>query len=83
MITPAQRRLRAQIAAFSLHAQGKTTTSAARAAFLTGFERQVDPKGILSPEERIRRATAARKAYFCRLALKRHRSACQRGGDAA
>lgn len=34
------------------------------------FEREVDPEGRLSVEERQRRATAARKAYFTRLALR-------------
>jgi hypothetical protein len=34
------------------------------------FERQVDPDGVLSPEERARRAGHARKAYFTRLALR-------------
>jgi hypothetical protein len=41
-----------------------------RAAFDRRFEREVDPDGVLSPEERTRRAAAARKAYFARLALK-------------
>ena len=36
---------------------------------LDRFEREVDPDGVLSPEERARRAGHARKAYFTRLAL--------------
>jgi hypothetical protein len=34
------------------------------------FERQVDPDGELSLQERARRAEHARKAYFTALALK-------------
>jgi hypothetical protein len=45
-------------------------TAAGRRAFLARFEREVDPEGILSLTERVRRATAARKLYFTRLALK-------------
>jgi hypothetical protein len=41
-MTPAQRKLRAKIAAHSKHAQGKTDTSAARAAFLAKFETEDD-----------------------------------------
>lgn len=45
-------------------------TAPARRAMLDRFERQVDPDGVLSPEERERRAGHARKAYFARLALR-------------
>jgi len=68
-LTPEQRRIRARIGAFALHAQGGTSTKAGTAAFLSRFEREVDPDGRLAPEERARRATLARKAYFARLAL--------------
>lgn len=44
-------------------------TSAARQTFLRKFEQQVDPDGVLPPEERARRAEAARRAHFARLAL--------------
>jgi len=68
----ADRRLAAQIGAASLHAQydSRYLTGAARKAFLDRFEREVDPLGQLSPEERARRAGHARKAYFLQLALK-------------
>ncbi len=39
-------------------------------ARLACFERQVDPDGVLPPDERARRARHARKAYFARLALR-------------
>jgi hypothetical protein len=48
----------------------RATTEPARRAFLSpGFEREVDPEGILPEAERLRRAAYARKAYFTRLAL--------------
>jgi hypothetical protein len=43
-------------------------TSRAREAFLTTFEKQVDPDGTLPPEERRRRAEHALKAHMTRLA---------------
>jgi hypothetical protein len=61
--------LRGRIGAFSLHAAGKTTTVAARAAFMAKFEQQVDPDGLLDPDERARRAAFARRKYFAQLAL--------------
>lgn len=45
-------------------------TANGRKAFLERFEREVDPDGVLTPEERTQRAIWARKAYFRRLALK-------------
>jgi hypothetical protein len=70
-LSPAERSLRARLAAHSMHARHdpQETTTAARAAFLARFEAEVDPDGILSPEERRRRAEHARRAYFTRLAL--------------
>jgi hypothetical protein len=69
-VTPDERTLRARIAAHRQHAQGKTNTAPARAAFLDRFEREVDPDGTLPPDERARRAEHARKAYFLDLARK-------------
>lgn len=69
-MTPTERTLRARIAADSLHARGGTNTGPARAAFLSKFETEVDPNGQLPPEERARRAKAARSAHFSRMALK-------------
>jgi hypothetical protein len=51
--------------------EGGTAVSApARAAFLKKFDDAVDPDRLLSLEERARRAKAARRAYFSRLAAK-------------
>lgn len=70
-MTPAQRSLRARIAAHSKWAQQDPVvgTAAARRAFNDRFERQVDPEGVLGEDERHRRAENARKAYFAQLAL--------------
>jgi hypothetical protein len=71
-VNPAERVLRARLAAYTLHSKydARETTAAARAAFMDRFEREVDPDRQLSVEERQRRAAAARKAYFTRLALR-------------
>jgi hypothetical protein len=37
---------------------------------MSRFESEVDPDGVLTDVERIRRAEQAKKAYFTRLALK-------------
>ncbi len=65
-------RNRARLGAFAQHAAYDTreTTRAAREAFSRRFEREVDPEGVLSPAERARRAEAAKRAYFQRLALR-------------
>jgi len=68
----AERVLRARIAAHALHAglsDPVAHTLAARTAFLSRFEREVDPDGVLEPQERARRAEHAKKAYFLKLAL--------------
>lgn len=66
-----QRVMRARLGAYAMHAKRdpRETTRAGRSAFLARFEREVDPDGVLSEEERSRRAMAARRAYFVRLAL--------------
>jgi hypothetical protein len=66
-----ERVLRARVAAHIMHAthDARQTTANGRAAFLARFEREVDPEGVLDPQERARRAEHARRAYFTRLAL--------------
>jgi hypothetical protein len=70
-LSPAERSLRARLAAHSMHARhdARETTAKARATFLARFEREVDPDGTLPPQERARRAEHARSAYFARLSL--------------
>ena len=62
--------MRARMAAYMLHARydPRETTKAARRAFNQRFLDQVDPDGRLPDAERRRRAEAARRAYFTRLA---------------
>ncbi len=71
--TPNERALHARLAAHALHsrlADPSAHTAPARRAFLDRFEREVDPDGVLSPTERVRRAEHAKKSYFLKLALK-------------
>jgi hypothetical protein len=68
----ARRALQARMAAHALHARVEdpaSHTAPARKVFLSRFEREVDPEGVLEPQERARRAEHAKKAYFTRLAL--------------
>jgi hypothetical protein len=61
-----------RLGAYSLHSKydSRELTSAARVEFLSRFEREVDPEGLLPEAERNRRAEFARKAYFTKLAMK-------------
>jgi len=67
----AEATLRGRIGAFRLHAthDSRELTTAARHAFMSRFEREVDPAGVLDAAERERRALYARREYFTRLAL--------------
>lgn len=71
-LTPAERTMRARLAAHTLHAKVDSSehTKPARKAFLERFEDEVDPDRTLPRKERLRRAEQAKKAYFTRLALK-------------
>ena len=61
-----------RIGAYRMHSlhDARETTKAGRAAFMQRFIDEVDPDGILEPEERAKRAAAARRAYMLRLSLK-------------
>ncbi len=58
------------------HASWKNTedraarTAKARAAALAKFEHEVDPHGVLPPEERHRRAEHARREHLARISLR-------------
>jgi hypothetical protein len=54
-------------------------TQPARDGLYAKFERQVDPEGKLSPQERAKRAEYARRAYYQRLALKSVQARQRRG----
>lgn len=71
-LTPAERTLRARIAAYESWAMTpdrSARTAPAREAALRRFEDQVDPDRTLPDAERARRAESARRAYFTRLAF--------------
>ncbi|MDP9359613.1 MAG: hypothetical protein M3R02_30855 [Chloroflexota bacterium] len=67
---PEEMSRRGRIGAHRTHSRydSRALTAPGRAAFLTRFEREVDPGGTLPEEERRRRAEHARKAYFAKLA---------------
>lgn len=72
---PTTRRLAAQIAAhasWSNTSDRKARTGNARAALQARFEAEVDPHGLLDPEELAVRVGHAKSAYYARLALKSH-----------
>lgn len=85
MLTPEQRSLRARLGGLSTAARHDTReiTSNARAAFMARFEREVDPDCILPPGERARRAEAAKKLHFARLALKSAEARRRRASELA
>jgi hypothetical protein len=82
---PGDLALRGRIGAHLLHARydSRALTANARTAFLAGFERAVDPDGLLPADERRRRAAHLRAAHFARLArlsaLARRKRARRRG----
>ena len=78
-----ERSLRARMGAHALHAthDSRAITANARAGFMEKFEREVDPEGILSVEERQKRASHARKAHMLRLAHKSLMARRKRGGS--
>ena len=69
-LTPHERVMRSRMAAYLMHARhdARQTTAASHAAFMARFLREVDPEHKLPEPERQRRATAAKTAYFTRLA---------------
>lgn len=71
-LTAHERSIRARIAALSRWSKEdpREATKPARAGFLRRFLEEVDPHNELPEAERNRRAEAARRAYFARLALK-------------
>jgi hypothetical protein len=87
LLTPEQRALRAEIGAHEKWARTPdrpAATAKARAAFVAKLEAEVDPRGVLPPEERARRAEQLRQAHMKRMALasSRARAAKKGGADA-
>lgn len=65
-------RLAGRIGAHVQHARHdvRATTAAGHDAFMRRFEQEVDPEGVLTAEERARRAGHALRAHMARLAMK-------------
>jgi hypothetical protein len=76
-MTPEQRVQRARLGAHCSWARTRDpaarTAAARHESHITKFEREVDPDGVLPPEERQRRARAAKSAYFTALAFRSSR----------
>ena len=68
---PTPRSLRGRLGAATTYSRyaASEITAPGRAAFLSRFEREVDPDGVLDPEDRAMRAAHARKAHMLRLAM--------------
>lgn len=49
-------------------------TASARSAWEARFEREADPDGVLTPEERAKRVKSLKSAYYTRLALRSARA---------
>lgn len=82
--SPAERSLRARAAAYTKWARTEdrpAATAAARTAAHNRFEKLVDPEGVLPPDERIRRADMARRAFYADMARKSAKA--RRKGKAA
>jgi hypothetical protein len=79
-LSPEQRRLRAQAAAYERWSKEdpREGTKPARAAYIRRFVDQVDPDRILPEPERERRAQAALKAHMARMALASSRARAKR-----
>jgi hypothetical protein len=79
-MTSAEAAARGRIGAYAQQSRNDTRemTASARAAFDERFLREVDPNLELEPAERRRRARAARKAFYARLALASARARAKR-----
>ena len=85
-LSPAERSERARLAAntrWSREPDRHAATAPGRRAMLEHFEREVDPEGILPPQERAKRAENARQANLARARLKASRLARLRREGAA
>lgn len=87
-LTPAERTLRARIAASTRWAKEPDraeATAKARAARRRKLELEVDPAGVLPPAELERRVASLQRAHMTRMSLAAARARRRRsmGGDAA
>jgi hypothetical protein len=84
-LTPAQRSMRARIAANSRWSRedGRPNALRAQAGLLAKFADQVDPDHVLSEDERMRRAVNARRAHMQRLAYASSKARTRRTSEDA
>lgn len=71
-MTPEERTARAKLGAhtsWANTADPTARTEAGRRAAEMRFEKQADPDGVLTPQERARRAEHLRKAFYARMQL--------------
>lgn len=64
-------RQRGLLGAHTVHAKGATNTVPARAALEEKFRREVDPDGVLDPDELDKRVAHAKSLYYARISQKR------------
>jgi hypothetical protein len=71
MLTAEERSLRGQIAAHTMRARYSKDELAriANKGLIERFEREADPEGVLTPEERRRRANHLYQAHMARMRL--------------
>ena len=83
MLSPTERKLRAQIASNTRWANEDRQKSSERQrqVLLRRFQTQVDPHGVLAPAERAVRAERALRAHMARLALRAVRARRAKGGS--
>lgn len=79
MATSDERRRAARIGGLSLHLHGnsKAISERARRGLEARFRREVDPDGVLPPDELEKKLKQAKRLHFTRLA---HKSAAARRG---
>ena len=82
-MSPEQRRLRAQIAAntrWSKYMAREDQAAAARSAIFARLEREVDPEGLLPPDQRAALARSAARRMSARMNAAKARKRTRRDG---
>lgn len=85
-MSPEQRVLRARLGAHArwAHCEDRqAATAAARQAWADRWDKQVDPDGVLPPDERARRAEHAKRAHMTRMAMASAKARARKKGRAA
>jgi hypothetical protein len=85
-LTKAQRSLRAVVAANDRWArtpaaERRGRAESGQAGFVAKLEKQIDPDGVLPPEELAKRVENARRAHMARIALKSATKRARKAGD--